>query len=110
MKQEYKAIGSFGTLGLEIVLSILFGAYAGYWLDNRFGTKPWLMALGFFFGLGAAGKAVQRSLKQMQKVTEQEEREKGNPAPRFEKRRRPAKKASDGAPAEPAKDDDDRPS
>lgn len=95
MKQEYKALGSFGTLGLEIALSILFGAYGGYWLDGKFGTAPWLLCLGFFFGCGAAGKAIHRNLKEMQKQTAQEEKEQGNPAPIFEK-------------PEPERDDDER--
>ena len=84
MKEQYRAVGSYGTLGIEIVLSVLLGSYAGYWLDQKFNTAPVLLALGFFFGLGAAGKAIHRTWKEMQKATAREEREQGNPAPQFE--------------------------
>jgi hypothetical protein len=82
--REWKAAGSFGTLGLEIVLSIMFGLFAGRWLDDRFETRPTLAVIGFVFGVAAAVKAVVRTWRQMQAVTREEEREEGNPAPLFE--------------------------
>ena len=54
------------TLGIEIALSIGIGLYAGYWLDKKYGTEPWLMLLFFFFGIGAAIKAVIRFIKQVE--------------------------------------------
>lgn len=85
MKDEYKAVGSWGTLGLEIVLSIMFGFFGGRWLDGKLGTDPYLGLLGFFFGLGAAGKSLLRTMKEMKAVTEREEKEQGNPAPAWER-------------------------
>jgi ATP synthase protein I len=85
MKDEYRAVGSWGTLGLEIVLSVVIGFFGGHWLDGRLGTTPWLTLLGFFFGCGAAGKAIHRTWKEMQAVTVREERERGNPAPVYER-------------------------
>lgn len=85
MKDEYKAVGSWGTLGLEIVLSIMLGLFGGRWLDGKLGTDPWLAALGFFFGCGAAAKAVLRTTKEMQAITQREEKEKGNPSPSWER-------------------------
>ena len=85
MKDEYRAIGSWGTLGLEIVLSELVGFLGGRWLDARFGTTPWVSVVGFCFGCGAAGSAIHRAWKEMAAVTAREEREQGNPAPRFDK-------------------------
>jgi ATP synthase protein I len=87
MKDVYRAAGSWGTLGLEIALCIGLGFFGGRWIDGKLGTEPWLAGLGFFFGLGAAGKAVLRTMKEMQAVTLREEREQGNPAPLFESRR-----------------------
>jgi hypothetical protein len=84
MKDEYKAVGSWGTLGLEIVLSVLFGFFGGRWLDAHAGTAPWLSVVGFLFGCGAAGKAIHRAWKEMAAVTRREEREHGNPAPLFD--------------------------
>jgi F0F1-type ATP synthase assembly protein I len=96
MKDEYKAVGSWSTLGLEIVLSIIAGFFGGRWLDGRFGTAPWLSVLGFFLGCGAAGKAIHRTWKEMAAVTAREEREHGNPAPLYE----PPEKRGEASPDE----------
>ncbi|WP_437778499.1 AtpZ/AtpI family protein [Sorangium sp. So ce1097] len=87
MKQDWKAVGSYGTIGLEVVLSILLGLFIGRWLDGKLGTSPLMSALWFFFGLGAAGKAVHRAWKEMQAAAAREEREQGNPAPVYDDRR-----------------------
>lgn len=87
MKQDWKAVGSYGTIGLEVVLSILLGLFIGRWLDSKLGTGPLMSALWFFFGLGAAGKAVHRAWKEMQAAAAREEREQGNPAPVYDDRR-----------------------
>jgi len=85
MKDEYKAIGSWGTLGLEIVLSIVIGFWVGHWADGKLGTGQWLALLGFFLGCGAATKAIVRTHKEMQAVTAREEKLEGNPKPVWEK-------------------------
>ena len=84
MKQEYKTLGNYGTLGIEIVLCLALGFFGGRWLDGKLETAPYLSVLGFFFGAGAAVKAIHRAWKDMQKIAEKEEREQGNPAPLFD--------------------------
>lgn len=84
MKPEYKALGSFGTLGLEIVLCIIVGYFGGHFIDGKLGTEPGFTIFGFICGLGAAGKAILRTVKEMKEVTAQEEREQGNPTPRID--------------------------
>jgi F0F1-type ATP synthase assembly protein I len=39
--------------GLTLAVSVGLFAYAGLWLDTRFGTKPWLLLL--CVGCGIAG-------------------------------------------------------
>ncbi len=85
MTKEWKALGSYGTIGLELVLSIIFGYLGGRWLDGRFGTAPWLTAIGSAFGVAAGVRAIYRSWKEMQAIARQEELEEGNPAPMFPK-------------------------
>lgn len=80
----YKGLGGFGTLGLEIVLSILFGLFGGRWLDGRFGTEPWLMWICFGLGLVASVNAILRALKAMRAEAAREEAAEGNPAPLYE--------------------------
>ena len=38
------------TLGLEIAVAEIAGAYGGYLLDNKFGTLPWCLIAGVFLG------------------------------------------------------------
>jgi ATP synthase protein I len=86
MKQRmavYKGLGGYGTLGLEIVLSLLFGLFGGSWLDGKFGTEPVLLWVGFALGVGAGVRSIQRALAMMKRETEREEREEGNPEPMF---------------------------
>lgn len=57
----------FGSIGLQVALSIFIGLAIGLYLDKKFGTNPWLMLL--FLGLGIAagfrniGLAIKKSSK-----------------------------------------------
>jgi F0F1-type ATP synthase assembly protein I len=83
---EWRGVGSFGTIGLEIVLSIALGFFGGRWLDEKFATAPYLAGVGFVFGLAAAIKAVMRAHAEMQVLAAKEEREQGNPLPIYDAR------------------------
>ncbi|HTJ80294.1 MAG TPA: AtpZ/AtpI family protein [Polyangiaceae bacterium] len=86
MKQRlevYRGLGGFGTLGLEIILSILLPMGVGWWLDGRFATAPWIMWAGFFLGIATAIRALLRALRIMRKEAAREEKEHGNPKPLF---------------------------
>lgn len=83
---DWRGVGSVGTIGLEIVLSIAFGFFGGRWLDEKLGTAPYLAGIGFVFGLAAAVKAVMRAHAQMQREAAREEREQGNPRPIYDAR------------------------
>lgn len=84
--EQWRGVGSFGTIGLEIVLCIALGFFGGRWLDEKFGTAPYLAGIGFCFGLAAAIKAVMRAHAEMQALAAKEEREQGNPAPIYDAR------------------------
>ena len=42
------------TVGFEFLAAVLLPGAVGYWLDSKFGLRPWLMiGLGVFgFGVG----------------------------------------------------------
>jgi F0F1-type ATP synthase assembly protein I len=61
-------IGQMSTIGLSFVFAIIMGFGAGYWLDLKLGTKPWLTFLGFFLGLAAGILNVYRILKMANEV------------------------------------------
>jgi ATP synthase protein I len=41
-------------IGTSLAVTVLLGIGGGYWLDSRFGTKPWFLTLGGVLGLGLA--------------------------------------------------------
>ena len=48
MARHLQDPGGYGTVGLEVVLSIVFGVLAGRWLDGKLGTEPWIMIVAPF--------------------------------------------------------------
>ena len=52
-KKISSQFGPFLTLGLQLAISVVAFFFLGRWLDERFGTAPWLMILGL--AVGAVG-------------------------------------------------------
>jgi ATP synthase protein I len=55
----------FSAVGLELGLSVIVGLVIGQWLDNRFGTAPWLLLLFLVFGMVAGFRSVYRLLRDL---------------------------------------------
>lgn len=62
---NFKKYLRFSTIGLEMGLAVLAGLFAGQYLDNRFGTEPWLLLLFMLMGVTAAFRNLFRLLKGM---------------------------------------------
>jgi ATP synthase protein I len=45
-----------GSMGLHLFSGMLVGGLAGYFLDKRLGTGPWLKFVFFALGLGAGAR------------------------------------------------------
>ena len=56
-------IGQLSTIGLSFVFALVIGFGAGYWIDGKLGTSPWLAFLGFFLGLAAGILNVYRVMQ-----------------------------------------------
>jgi len=56
LKKTIKTLGILSTVGLSMALSVGIGAVAGYFLDKKFGTAPWLFFVFLAFGIVAAFK------------------------------------------------------
>lgn len=41
-------------IGSSLAATVLLGLGAGYWLDGKLGTRPYLFLLGGVFGIGAS--------------------------------------------------------
>jgi F0F1-type ATP synthase assembly protein I len=82
VKQDWKGVGSYGTVGIEVALSVVVGLIGGSWLDGKFGTGPWLTLAGLAYGVAAAARALYRAARRATKEAEdldrreREEREK----------------------------------
>jgi hypothetical protein len=72
-RKPWAAYGRYGSVGLELVLSIGLGYYLGKWADDHFHTRGWLSGLGFLIGCYAGFKALWVAAKRMQKDVEREE-------------------------------------
>ena len=56
--QRFQGIGTYATVGLDFAVAIAIGLYAGWWLDKKLGSTPWLMIIGLLFGVAAGTAAV----------------------------------------------------
>jgi ATP synthase protein I len=75
-RQDLKGLTAFadyGTVGLNLVLSILFGFAGGRWLDRRLGTNGWLTVIGFGFGVVAGFRFLYQAAVKMRRETEAED-------------------------------------
>ena len=73
MRSDLKGLGEHGTVGLELVLSILLGFLGGRWLDGKLGTHGWLTVIGFLLGAFAGFRSLYRAAVKMRKETEAED-------------------------------------
>ncbi len=68
-----KKYGRYGTVGLELLLSMGLGFFAGQWVDKRyFGNKGYATMVGFFFGLAVGFRNLWRVAKVATKEADQE--------------------------------------
>jgi ATP synthase protein I len=61
-----RTIGVAGGLGFVLGLSALLGALAGRYLDQRWGTEPWITLVGTLLGTAAGFYQVVTVLKQLE--------------------------------------------
>ena len=61
MKRWYTALQLLGV-GWYVSVSILFGVIAGRWLDDRFGSEPWLLIAGLLLGITVAFYGIYRMI------------------------------------------------
>jgi F0F1-type ATP synthase assembly protein I len=61
----------YGTVGLEVVLSVVVGLVVGRLLDERLGTGGWLTLLGAVYGVAAGVRALYRAAQQATREAEE---------------------------------------
>jgi hypothetical protein len=74
MPGPWRELGRYGTVGLELALTILIVAGIGHWLDLRYWPgKNWGLLVGFALGAAAAFRNLMRTSRQMQRGIERAE-------------------------------------
>lgn len=58
--------GTAGTMGLHIVSAMIVGLTCGYYLDDYFGTKPWMIMIFFLLGVVTGFKMVFEDFRKLQ--------------------------------------------
>jgi ATP synthase protein I len=71
----FKALLTYGTLGLEMGLSVAIGIGIGYFLDRRFETSPILSIVFLMFGIAAGLKRLYEVWKKAERESEGETRD-----------------------------------
>jgi ATP synthase protein I len=65
--QYIREMSYFGSIGLQVALSIFIGYGIGRYLDSRFHTGPWMTIVFFILGLAAAGRNIGLAIKKLRK-------------------------------------------
>lgn len=68
-KSDGSMLGMAWRLSTEMIVSVLVGGALGYGLDYLFGSKPWIMLIGFGFGFAAGIRSVLRTAEKMDAET-----------------------------------------
>ena len=59
----------FSEIGISLLVTTLFGALAGHWVDGQLGmTFPVFMLIGFFLGAGAGTAMIIRLVSRLLKT------------------------------------------
>ncbi|CAN5121183.1 hypothetical protein BH23GEM4_BH23GEM4_05110 [soil metagenome] len=61
-RSEIPSPTEYAGVGLQFAIAILLFLFAGQWLDERFGTTPWLLIAGVFVGAAAGFYTIYRKL------------------------------------------------
>lgn len=81
MNKPWKAYGKYGSVGIELVLLLLLGTWAGWRGDHRFGTSPYLTLLGMTVGAYSGFRAIWKVSKDLERDVAAEEAKLAEEAP-----------------------------
>ncbi len=74
MAKPWMELGRYGSVGLELVLTILIPAAIGNWLDDKYWHHGgWGAAVGFGVGVAVGFRNLIRTSRQMQRDIERAE-------------------------------------
>ncbi len=62
-RRDMKQISLFAAIPGLLLAGPLIGYVIGWWLDGKFGTQPYLAALGVFMGIAASGLEIVQVIR-----------------------------------------------
>jgi ATP synthase protein I len=72
-KEMFSALMTYGTVGLEMGISLAIGLAIGYFLDGRFKTAPVFTIVFMAFGLAAGMKRLYSLWKRVEREDERDD-------------------------------------
>ncbi len=61
----WRAALKYSALGLEMGVAVIIGYGLGWWLDRKFGTKPYLTIVFLLFGIAAGFRGLIRAAREV---------------------------------------------
>jgi F0F1-type ATP synthase assembly protein I len=81
-------LGRYGTVGIELLVSMALGYYGGRWLDARVDGHGWVTGIGSFLGvfvgfysIWKASQTMARDVERAEKAEEDEQKRKRGEEP-----------------------------
>lgn len=72
----WRAALRYSALGLEMGVAVAIGYGLGWWLDRRFGTKPYLTLVFLLFGIAAGFRGLIRAAREIMRQNEKDDGDK----------------------------------
>lgn len=72
-KKMWRSALRYSAVGLEMGVAVAVGYGAGWWLDGRFGTKPYLAFIGLLFGIAAGFLTLVRVGRELNRLSEEDD-------------------------------------
>lgn len=74
-KKAFDQISRYGTVGLELGISVAIGIVIGFYLDKWLGTSPWLTIIMMLCGTISGFKRIYYALKEIEKEEQEDNQE-----------------------------------
>ena len=68
--RNWAYVALFAEIGVSLLVTTLFGVLAGRWADERLGTLPVFVIVGFFAGAGSGTVLIYRLVSKFLKTIE----------------------------------------
>jgi ATP synthase protein I len=72
-KEALSALATYGTIGIEMGVSLAIGLGIGYAIDHRFGTSPIFTLVFMMFGLISGMRRLYSLWKKIEKENERDD-------------------------------------